>query len=46
VAIGAATGDDRLLISHVDNCSRTIVETAGAAMLVTDIGVEADTRIW
>jgi broad specificity phosphatase PhoE len=46
VAIGAATGDDRVLIFHVDNCSRTIVETGGPAMQVTDIGVEADTRIW
>ena len=46
VAVGAATGDDRLLISHVGNCSCTVVDVDGAAIELAEVGVEADTRIW
>ena len=48
--IGAATGDDRLVIRSLDNCSVTIVETTVAAdgtpgLHLVEGGHEADTLI-
>lgn len=42
--IGAATGDDRLLVASLDNCSVTTVEVADTLVL-RSIGREADTLI-
>jgi broad specificity phosphatase PhoE len=44
--LGACTGDDRLVIRHLDNCSITVVDvgTAGGLTLVEG-GHEADTLI-
>ena len=42
--IGAATGDDRLLVASLDNCSVTTIEVAGTLRLVS-VGREADTLI-
>jgi broad specificity phosphatase PhoE len=45
-AIGAATGDDRLVIASLDNCSVTtfgIDETGGLRLV--EVGAEADTLI-
>lgn len=44
--IGAATGDDRLVIASLDNCSATTFEVDGAGGLrVIQTGAEADTLI-
>lgn len=43
--IGAATGDDRLLIRSLDNCSVTVVDVAGGALSLVEGGAEADTLI-
>lgn len=44
--IGAATGDDRLVIASLDNCSVTTFEVDGAGGLrVLEVGTEADTLI-
>ena len=45
-AIGAATGDDRLLIASLDNCSVTTFEVDGAGGLrLVELGSQADTLI-
>jgi len=45
-AIGAATGDDRLLIASLDNCSVTTFEVDGTGGLrVVEVGTQADTLI-
>jgi broad specificity phosphatase PhoE len=43
--VGAATGNDRVLIRSLDNCSQTIVETTPAGITVLEGGAEADTLI-
>lgn len=44
--IGAATGDDRLVIASLDNCSVTTFEVDGAgALRLVEVGNEADTLI-
>jgi broad specificity phosphatase PhoE len=43
--IGAATGDDRVLIRHLDNCSRTVVDVAGGRLHLLEPGREAGTLI-
>ncbi len=44
--IGAAVGDDRLVIRSLDNCSVTVVEVAGdGALTLIEGGHEADTLI-
>ena len=43
--IGLATGDDRLVIRSLDNCSVTIMEATGGALRVIEGGHEADTLI-
>ncbi|MDZ7733835.1 MAG: histidine phosphatase family protein [Acidimicrobiia bacterium] len=46
VAIGAATGDDRVVSTLVDNCSTTVVRTDGRALELVEAGAEAVTEIW
>jgi broad specificity phosphatase PhoE len=43
--IGAALGDDRVLIRSLDNCSRTIVDTTADGIVLIEGGAEADTLI-
>lgn len=46
VVIGAATGDDRMVIASLDNCSVTTVSTDGRGGFTIDaMGNEADTLI-
>jgi broad specificity phosphatase PhoE len=44
-AIGAATGDDRLVARSLDNCSITIVDVHEGALQLVESGHEADTLI-
>ena len=44
-AIGVATGDDRLLLRALDNCSITIVDVVNGRLHVVEGGHEADTLI-
>ncbi len=44
-AIGAALGDDRLVIRRLDNCSVTIIDAVGGALQLVESGEEADTLI-
>jgi broad specificity phosphatase PhoE len=44
-AIGAATGDDRLLIRTLDNCSITVVDVVEGRLTLVEGGHEADTLI-
>jgi broad specificity phosphatase PhoE len=44
-AIGAATGDDRLLIRMLDNCSITVVDVVEDRLMLVEGGDEADTLI-
>jgi broad specificity phosphatase PhoE len=43
--IGAATGDDRVVIRHLDNCSRSVVDVDGVRLRLVEAGHEADTLI-
>jgi broad specificity phosphatase PhoE len=44
--IGAITGDDRLVIRSLDNCSRTVVDVlADGRLALVEAGHEADTLI-
>lgn len=43
--IGAALGDDRLVIRSLDNCSVTVVDVVGGALQLVEGGREADTLI-
>jgi broad specificity phosphatase PhoE len=43
--IGAALGDDRLVIRSLDNCSVTVVEVVGGVLQLVEGGHEADTLI-
>jgi broad specificity phosphatase PhoE len=44
-AIGVATGDDRLVIRSLDNCSVTIIEAVAGVLHLREGGHEADTLI-
>lgn len=44
-AIGAALGDDRVVIDRVDNCSVTVVEAVGGRLRLVARGREADTLV-
>jgi broad specificity phosphatase PhoE len=45
-AIGSATGDDRLVIASLDNCSMTTFEVDGkGGLTLIEVGAEADTLI-
>jgi broad specificity phosphatase PhoE len=43
--IGSAIGDDRLVISSLDNCSVTVVDVIDGALRLVEGGHEADTLI-
>jgi broad specificity phosphatase PhoE len=45
VAIGAALGDDRLVIRSLDNCSVTVIEVTDGQLRLVEGGHEADTLI-
>ncbi len=45
VAIGAAIGDDRVLIHRLDNCSATVLAAADGRLRLIEAGHEADTLI-
>jgi broad specificity phosphatase PhoE len=44
-AIGAATGDDRVVIRSLDNCSRSIFDVVDGRLVLVEAGHEADTLI-
>jgi broad specificity phosphatase PhoE len=44
-AVGAALGDDRVVIHRLDNCSVTVMDTDGARLSLVSPGAEADTLI-
>ncbi len=44
-AIGAALGDDRLVVRSLDNCSVTVVDTVDGTLQLVEGGHEADTLI-
>jgi broad specificity phosphatase PhoE len=43
--IGAAIRDDRVVIRHLDNCSRTVVDVDRGRLRLVAAGHEADTLI-
>jgi broad specificity phosphatase PhoE len=45
VAIGAAIGDDRLVVRSLDNCSVTVIDVVDGALQLVESGHEADTLI-
>ncbi len=44
-AVGAATGDDRIVNFRPDNCSVTIMETVVSELRLVELGVEAETKV-
>lgn len=44
-AIGAALGDDCLVVRSLDNCSVTVIDTVDGALQLVESGHEADTLI-
>jgi broad specificity phosphatase PhoE len=44
-AIGAALGDDRLVVRSLDNCSVTVIDAVDGALQLVESGHEADTLI-
>ncbi len=46
VAIGRATGDDRVTCRVLDNCSRTVLDNRGGRLEVLELGAEARTEVW
>lgn len=44
-AIGAASGDDRLVIRSLDNCSVTVMDVTPEGLVLVEGGHEADTLI-
>jgi broad specificity phosphatase PhoE len=44
-AIGAAVGDDQLVVRSLDNCSVTVVDVSNGALQLVEGGHEADTLI-
>jgi broad specificity phosphatase PhoE len=45
VAVGAATGDDRVTCFRPDHCSRTVLEVHDGRLRVVDLGAEAATTV-
>lgn len=43
--IGAATGDDKVVIGHLDNCSVTTFDVVNGKLTLVEMGGEADTLI-
>ncbi len=44
-AVGAATGDDRVIGFRPDNCSVTVMEVAGRALRLVELGREIETEV-
>jgi broad specificity phosphatase PhoE len=44
-AVGAVTGDERVLVFRPDNCSITIIETDGKSLRLVQQGAEAETHV-
>ena len=44
-AIGAAVGDDRVVVRSLDNCSVTVIDVLDSALQLVESGHEADTLI-
>lgn len=44
-AVGAALGDDRLVVLHLDNCSVTTVDVAGGTFTLAEGGAEDPTTL-
>lgn len=45
VAVGHATGDDRVVCFRPDNCSETILEVDGETLRLISLGREAETEV-
>lgn len=45
VAVGAATGDLRVMCSRPDHCSRTVIEIAGDEVTLVELGAQAETTV-
>jgi broad specificity phosphatase PhoE len=45
VAVGAASGDDRLVSFHPDHCSRTVLENDGGRLGLVHVGAEGSTSV-
>lgn len=45
VAVGAATGDDRVVCFRPDHCSVTVLETEDGALRLVRLGAEAETVV-
>jgi broad specificity phosphatase PhoE len=45
VAVGAATGDDRVVVFSPGHCSRTTLEVEGGRLRLVDIGASAATEV-
>ena len=45
VALGAATGDDRVFVARLANCSRTVIDVVGGRLQLVEAGEVADSRI-
>jgi broad specificity phosphatase PhoE len=45
VAVGYATGDDRLICFQPDNCSCTVFDNTGGQLAIATLGGEAVTRV-
>jgi broad specificity phosphatase PhoE len=43
--VGAATGDDQLIVFRPDNCSCTVIDVADGRIILVERGAEAATRI-
>jgi broad specificity phosphatase PhoE len=44
-AVGAATGDDRVVNFRPDNCSCTVLESDGRALSLVELGRQAETAV-
>lgn len=44
-AVGAAMGDDRMVVFRPDNCSETILEATGGRLRVVSLGAEGETKV-
>lgn len=44
-AVGAATGDDRVVVFTPENCSRTVLDADAGRLHVVELGTEADTVV-
>ncbi len=44
-AVGAAMGDDRMVVFRPDNCSETVLESSDGKLRVVSLGAEGETRV-